>query len=164
MQIVVFSQICAFSICVTVESLYTNILGSIGIRLIGTFVQYRFYAMSPQISPVIAQLIANKLTTGMVLQQVILCYPIVAPATIYRHAAYIRCLGTLYTPSPDVSPCRPCLITPPIEADLVDLLAQTPTLYLDEIAFHLLLHWDLRVSELTVCQALRWQNITHKVI
>lgn len=83
----------------------------------------QIYPMPPQINPVLAQLIADKLTTGTIPQQDILRYPAVAPATIYRHAACIHCLGTLYALFPSVLICRLCLITLPMEAGLVDLLA-----------------------------------------
>jgi len=95
-------------------------------------------------------------------QDVIKRYPTVSAATIYRHWENLRHAGTLYL-RPQASTGRHRLITRPIETDLIDLVSRRPTLYLDEIVYHILITWGLHVSEATVSRALARSEVSRKV-
>jgi len=110
----------------------------------------------------LAEMVASELRIGIEPLDVLDHYPEVGRATIYRISRSLRLLGTSYPP-PSTHLGRRRRITPFIEEDLVDLLSTRPTLYLDEIAYHLLVEHGVAVSEATISNTLRRISFSRKV-
>ena len=118
--------------------------------------------MSPRINARLADTIKSELSIGIEPLNVANRYPEVYRSTVYRLWRNLRLLRTPYPPR--FAPAgRPRLITPDIEEDLVELLSLRPTLYLDEIAYHILINFNLLVSEATVLNTLRRIDFSRKV-
>ena len=119
--------------------------------------------MPPRISPELANAICSKLTIGVEPLDVAAQYPEVHRSTVYRLWRSMRILGSPYSLVCLALAGRPRLITSGIEEDLVDLLSTRSTLYLDEIAYHLLVNYDLHISNATISNTLKRIDFSCKV-
>ena len=119
--------------------------------------------MPPRTDPRLVNAICSDLTIGMEPLDVAKRYPEVHRSTVYRLWRSTRILGSPYCPVRLAPAGRRRLITPSIEEDLVELLSTRPTLYLDEIAYYLLVDHNLSVSEATISNTLRRVEFSRKV-
>lgn len=118
--------------------------------------------MPPSLPPNVVSTIQTELEVGLT-PDLVARRNNTSRRTVQKIQASLKTFGTP-RPPPMCRRGRPPLLTDAMEEDLCALLAARPTLYLDELQYHILLEFDVWISESTVSRAIHRKKFSRKTV